>query len=375
MGHQTEQIKKLAFQIGFDAVGITTFEKIEKGESVLIQWIEQGKHAGMKYLKDFEKRKGSFLESFDGKAKSILVLGVNYFTKEIHEDTLDFKGRVARYAWGEDYHRVISQKHKQLILRIQSELGIPIQAKSCVDIQPVPERSAAIEAGFGFGGKHTNLLNSRFGPWLFLSEIILDLELEEDMKSGGTCGACIICQVKCPTGALNQAYELDSRLCIAYWTIEHKGIIPRDIRPLIGNWVFGCDECLTVCPFTSKSKETTWPEFQISGKSGPYLNISELFEIKSNRDFEKRFGGSAVSRVNRKQMLRNACIVLGNSKKESALSLLKKGLEDPSELVRLHAAWALGQLNSQEAKRLLRIALENESNSEVREEIIYQISH
>lgn len=369
MGYQTEKIKNFALEIGFDAVGITRFEKLQKGESVLMHWIGQGKHAGMKYLEDFKKRKSDFLQDFDGKEKSILVLGVNYFVKEPLENSKDKLGRVARYAWGQDYHRVIANKHQLLIAQIQQEFGADIQAKSCVDTQPIPERSAAIESGLGFGGKHTNLLNAHFGPWLFLSEIVLNVDLEETVATGGNCGTCSICQSRCPTGALNRDYELDAKLCIAYWTIEHKGVIPREIRPLIGNWIFGCDECLAVCPFTSKSKETTWTEFKVTGKSGPYLNISELFDIVSNSEFEKRFRGTAISRVNRKQMLRNACIVLGNSKKLESIALLEKGLQDSSELVRLHAAWALGQIRSRDAAHLLQSAFEREVNPDVKEEL------
>ncbi|MBI3313610.1 MAG: tRNA epoxyqueuosine(34) reductase QueG, partial [Candidatus Omnitrophica bacterium] len=258
-------IKKLAQEMGFDKVGITHPALLEEGERALESWVHEGRHGSMKYLENFSKRKQRFYEGMPD-AKSVIVLGVNYYSKnEIassaspprndsevviasersERSNLAFKGRVARYAWGKDYHEVIRKKHESFIRQLKKNLGKDFRAVSCVDTQPIPERFAAVQAGFGFIGKHTVLLNQKFGPWFFLSEIVTNLELEEDINhEEGNCGTCNHCQTVCPTGALDKDYEIDARRCIAYLTIEHKGVIDRALRPFVKDWIFGCDECL-----------------------------------------------------------------------------------------------------------------------------------
>ncbi len=336
------RICTLAEEEGFDPVGVTLLTSLDAGEEALTHWVKQGHHAEMKYLEDFSARKKKMLAEIPD-AKSVICLGVNYFSKIQSTEPQVLAGRVARYAWGRDYHQVIRERHTRLIQKISKEAGPSFRAFSCVDIQPLPERFAAIQAGFGFFGKHTGILNSGYGPWLFLSEIVTNLELPVSEKSEGDCGTCVKCQNVCPTGALDEDYRLDARKCIAYWTIEHKGVIPRQMRPLIQDWIFGCDACLEICPFTSKQKETTWPELTEKSGSGPWLLIRELFDLESNSQYEKRFAGTALLRAGKKQMLRNACIVLGNSRDERALPLLEKALHHAAELVRIHAVWALAQ--------------------------------
>ncbi len=338
------QIKKMAHELGFDEVGITSFAKLEEGARAIREWVKEGRHGSMKYLEDFDARHAKFFQDF-GEPKSVIVLGVNYYSngKSHSSPSKDIlQGRVARYAWGRDYHEVIRAKHEELIERLTKLL--PARFKSCVDIQPVPERFAAMQAGFGFIGKNTMLLSQKFGPWVFLSEIVTNLKLQEDLPAEGDCGTCSHCQKVCPTGALDENYKIDARRCIAYLTIEHKGSIPLELRPHVKDWVFGCDECLSICPFTSKQKEGNWKELGPDAGFGEWLEIEKLFEIKSNSEYEKRFQGTAMTRTTRKQMMRNACVVLGNSGKKEAIPLLKKALHDPAPLVREHAAWALGRL-------------------------------
>ncbi len=370
------RIKNLAHEIGFDEVGITKPSSLVPGERAIKQWVAEGRHGSMKYLEDFGRRREKFFSDFPD-AKSILVLGVNYFTGERKtsrtnpsEKTERFRGRVARYAWGRDYHVVIREKHERLMDRLKEILGPDFRAKSCVDTQPIPERFAAVQAGLGFLGKHTGLLRQRFGPWLFLSEIVTNLDLEEDLPARGDCGTCSDCQSVCPTGALDQDYKMDARRCIAYWTIEHKGVIPHEMRSKIRDWIFGCDECLMVCPFTSKQRESSWGEFEPGAGPGEWIDFRELFEISSNRVYEKKYRGTALLRANRKQMLRNACIVLGNSGREEAIPYLEKAIVDFSPLVRLHAAWALGELPFPKAEELLRNRILKESDPQVREEVV-----
>lgn len=364
-----QEIKKLAKELGFDQVGVTRPQALEEGEQAIRKWVAEGKHGSMKYLEDFESRRERFYRDFPD-AKRVIVLGVNYY--QGHQDTMSpshtLSGRVARYAWGKDYHKVIREMHEKFMARLQ-EMTDGVRAVSCIDTQPLPERYAAQKAGLGFLGKHTGLLSREFGPWLFLSEIITNLEIEEDIPAAGDCGTCDHCQTACPTGALNQDYEMDARLCIAYLTIEHKGVIPRELRPKIKDWIFGCDICLAVCPFTSKSIPRRGAEFALEGGAGEWLAMDELFGMRSNREYEKRFADTAISRTTRKQMLRNACVVLGNSGRPEALPYLKKALEEVSPLVRLHAAWALGRLESDAARQVLDDHVPRETDAEVLSEM------
>ena len=338
-----ERIKVLAQEAGFDACGITSPKLPGEVEKVFRSWTEQGKHGEMKYLGDYETRRDQFWAHFEN-AKSVIVLGVNYYSKKNETPKSSLTGRVARYAWGSDYHHVIPQRLEILKQKIKEEVGIPIQLESAVDTRPMFERSFAQRAGLGFIGKQTQLLSLQFGPWLFLSELITDLELEFDVPFSGSCGTCRLCIDECPTHAIEETGSIDARKCIAYLTIEHKSEIPIELRPKIGNWVFGCDECLNVCPYTAKQKETHWNEFAAEVGFGPELGLAQLFEIKGNREYKKIFGESAISRAGRKQLLRNACVVLGNLGDEAALPILEQAAQDQTPLIREHAEWAMEQI-------------------------------
>ncbi len=362
------QIKELARCAGFHQIGVTSLKSLGPGEQAVRDWTAEGKHGGMKYLEEFDQRKQNFFKDFPD-AASVLVLGVNYYSLEKNQAPSKLSGKVARYAWGRDYHQVIAEKHKKLISEIAKITGRDFRAKSCVDIQPLPEKFAARQAGFGFIGKNTLMLSKEFGPWMFLSEIVMNLDLPEDTPSKGDCGTCSSCQTSCPTGALDQDYKIDARLCIAYLTIEHKGVIPRELRPKMKDWIFGCDDCITVCPFTSKSKTTDWTELPAASGFGPEIKMEEILAIKSNREYEEKFKNSPVSRASRKQLLRNACVVLGNSGDLRAVPWIEKLLRDTSWLVRAHAAWALGRLGGENAAGILEECLRREEEPAVREEL------
>ncbi|MBI1977716.1 MAG: tRNA epoxyqueuosine(34) reductase QueG [Candidatus Omnitrophica bacterium] len=366
-----ERVKALAQEIGFHACGVTLPKSIPEAEETFEAWRKQGKHGEMKYLEDYQVRRKQFWGRFS-QARSVIVLGVNYFSSQTVPGTVAKKGtdyslspfsvarnvpgtdsnltgRIARYAWGRDYHQVISERLELLKTRLRQEVGRELFFESAVDTKPLLERTLAQRAGLGFMGKQTQLLSLQFGPWLFLAELITDLELEPDQPFQGSCGTCRLCIDECPTDAIDESGTIDARICIAYLTIEHKGEIPEALRPKIGNWVFGCDECLNVCPYTAKQKETSWEELKAQEGFGPELHLLELFEIKSNGAYEKHFSESPISRANRKQLLRNACVVLGNLGREEATPYLKKALEDSSDLVREYAEWAIKRI--QERKK------------------------
>lgn len=321
------QIKSLAQSLGFDACGIVSLDvrarhavPLQEETQRLKEWVAQGFHGTMKYLEDFESRAEKFWANFP-EAKSIIVVGVNYYShphpaplpvgeREMGEGKS--MGRVARYAWGKDYHQVIGKQLEELRDKISETTGRPIRAKICVDTKPLPERSLAQKAGLGFIGKQSQLLHPKFGPWLFLAELVTDLELEADTPYVGSCGNCRICIDACPTGAIREDGHLDARRCVAYLTIEHKKEIPENLHSLLGNWVFGCDICLQACPYAAKGKETTWQELKAESGKGDSLDLLKILEFSSNRSYEKEFEGTAILRANRKQLSRNAKIVLTN---------------------------------------------------------------
>ena len=369
------KIKSIADEMGFHACGVTLVKAFPEAEAALKTWTEQGKHGEMKYLENYEERKTNFWSRCPA-AKSIIVLGVNYYSNQPEKLSSGFKqsssrsigrlgnspsetfpvgsvkniqeltGGVARYAWGRDYHKLIADKIDLFKNRLKQEVMGDIYFESAVDTKPLLERTLGEEAGLGFIGKQTQLLSLQYGPWLFISELITNLELEPDQPYNGSCGTCRLCIDECPTEAIDESGEIDARKCIAYLTIEHKTEIPEEFRVKISNWVFGCDECLNACPYTAKQKETTWDELTSGSGFGPELNLLELFELKSNREHERKFEHTALSRVNRKQLLRNAAIVIGNKGNRSALPVLRNFLPVAPEMVKTHIEWAIGAIES-----------------------------
>ncbi len=312
----SERVKSLAASLGFEACGITRAEPLSEAEEEFKLWVQSGRHGTMKYLEDFESRAKKFWESFPD-AKSIIVVGVNYYSDKPPPRHGNTTGRVARYAWGKDYHRVIAKRLEEFRDRLSEEAGRAVRAEICVDTKPLLERSLAQKAGLGFIGKQSQLLHPKFGPWLFLAELVTDLDLEPDTPYLGSCGSCTICIDECPTQAIRPEGGIDARRCIAYLTIEHKGEITPELRPLIGDWVFGCDLCLQVCPYAKKGKETGWTELKAESGFGPELDLVALLQISSNRAHERKFAGTALLRANRKQLRRNAEAVLENLAREN----------------------------------------------------------
>ncbi len=323
MSISSAQIKSLAQSLGFDACGIVFLGRntkpLPEDLERLKEWVAQGFHGTMKYLEDFETRAQKFWENFP-EAKSIIVVGVNYYSHPHPSPCLTGRqalsggerGKVARYAWGKDYHRVIGKRLEELRERISEIAGQKIRAEICVDTKPLPERSLAQKAGLGFIGKQSQLLSPKFGPWLFLAELVTDLELEADIPYVGSCGACRICIDACPTAAIREEGNIDARRCISYLTIENKKEIPESLKPLLGDHVFGCDICLDVCPYASKGKDTKWNELRPESGKGASLDLLKILEIPSNRSYEKEFSGTAILRANRKRLARNAFAVMKN---------------------------------------------------------------
>lgn len=359
-GEAKRILEERATAAGFDLVGVTRAEPLEEGGERLREWQEAGMAADMGYM----QRPVELLsdpKKLQKSAKSVVSLGVSYYPGD-HPENTEGGGRVARYAWGRDYHEVIKERLFRLREELEEKLGVRIKARGFTDAVPLLERSAAQHAGLGFFGRNSCLINGEIGSYFFIADLIVDLELEPDPPGTGTCGRCTRCMDRCPTGAIKAPGVVDARLCISYLTIENRGEIPRELRPSVGDWAFGCDVCQEVCPYNKrKATRSRWPEFSEEAGAGPYLRIEEVLEMRSDEEFERRFAGTPLTRPGRAGLLRNCCVAAGNLRSRRAVPALIGALrEDSSPLVRSHAAWALGEIGGSE--RALREAAEEESD-------------
>lgn len=361
-------LEELAGGAGFDLVGVTRAGPLREGGERLRAWQEAGMAADMGYM----HRPVELLSNpkkLQKSARSVVSLGVSYYPGD-HAQNTDGGGRVARYAWGRDYHKVIRARLFRLREELEEALGTRIKARGFTDAVPLLERSAAQHAGLGFFGRNSCLINGDTGSYFFIADLIVDLDLEPDEPGTGTCGRCTRCMDRCPTGAIRAPGVVDARLCISYLTIENRGEIPRDLRPKVGDWAFGCDVCQEVCPYNrTKATKSRWPEFSAEAGAGPYLEIETVLEIRSDEEFERRFSGTPLTRPGRAGLLRNCCVAAGNLGLRGAVPALEKCLtEDSSPLVRGHAAWALGEIGGSEST--LRGALAGEPDDSCRAEIL-----
>jgi epoxyqueuosine reductase len=366
-GEARRTLERRAREAGFDLVGVARAEPLREGGERLREWQEAGMAADMGYM----HRPVELLSNprkLQKSAKSVVSLGVSYYPGD-HQENTKSEGRVARYAWGRDYHEVIKGRLFRLREELEKELGARIKARGFTDAVPLLERSAAQHAGLGFFGRNSCLINDRVGSYFFIADLIVDLELEFDPPGMGTCGRCTRCMDRCPTGAIKAPGVVDARLCISYLTIENRSEIPRRLRPLVGDWAFGCDVCQEVCPYNKrKATRSRWPEFSEGTGAGPYLEIEEVLGIRTDEEFGRRFAGTPLTRPGRAGLLRNCCVVAGNLGLERAVPALRRCLrEDESPLVRSHAAWALGEIGGAEAA--LREAVAEESDPTCLEEI------
>jgi epoxyqueuosine reductase len=253
-------------------------------------------------------------------------------------------GIVARYAQFQDYHDVVGTRLRSLTEFIKQIGGPEVRSLWYVDTGPILERDLAQRAGLGFVGKHTNLISRQLGNWLFLAEILTTLDLDPDQPEPNRCGSCVRCVSACPTGAITGPFQLDARRCISYLTIELKGSIPAELRPAVGNRIYGCDDCLAICPWNRFAREGAL----MQAHSRPDLNGPPLLELLSldEPQFKRRFAGTPLLRTKRGGLLRNVCVALGNTADTTALPALERAASDPEPLVAEHAQWAIDQIRN-----------------------------
>ncbi|MEK6303496.1 MAG: tRNA epoxyqueuosine(34) reductase QueG [Acidobacteriota bacterium] len=363
------QIKEAARELGFEVAGIASVEPLVRDDAAFTEWRESGFAAGMDYMIRRPKLH-AHPAALVPYARSLITLAVNYYAEAPAFEHEHRFGRVARYAWGLDYHDVVKPRLSELAARIEKLAGRKLRARCFVDAVPLLERAVAARAGVGFFGKNTNLLQPRSGSWFFLSEILVDLDLPADTNQiKVSCGSCRRCIDACPTDAFAGPYHLDSRKCISYLTIENKGPIPRELRASLGEWVFGCDVCQDVCPFNRFASDTEWPGLRPEAGVGTKLDVAELLSIATDHQFRARFHGTALLRPKRRGLLRNAAIVAANIGAYGAVPALVERIESDAEpLIRSHALWALARLDSGRAEQIAQRTLKNDSDESVREE-------
>lgn len=334
------QLKSFTRQMGFDSCRIAACD-VPAHASEFRQWLRDGAHGEMNYMQRGEEKRCDPQKVLPG-AKSIVALALNYFQgNESRRSSrqLGITGRIARYAWGDDYHNVMEAKLEKIDEFLSSFGG---QQKYYVDTGPILERDHAAQAGIGWHGKNTMLIDERLGTWFFLAEILTTLELPIDEPVEDRCGTCERCIKACPTGAITAPHRLDARRCISYLTIELKDSIPLELRPLIGDRIFGCDDCLDVCPwnrFAQVSHETAFsPRESTTG-----MSLRQYLEL-TDAQFRQLFKNSPIKRIKRRGFLRNVCVALGNAGDASDLPGLERAAADPEPLVAEHAAWAIEQI-------------------------------
>lgn len=324
--NSTDSIKRKAAELGFDLVGITTAAPPAHAAEFR-QWIADGFHGEMNYLPRRADERVDPTKVLPG-AKSVIVAGMNYFPGKTRP--------MARYAAGtRDYHDVMGEK--------LAELAKLVDGIWYVDTGPILERDLAQRAGIGWIGKHTNLINRSLGNWFFLGVVLTKLELPADAPASAHCGKCARCIAACPTGAIVAPYRLDARRCISYLTIELKGSIPEELRPSIGDHVFGCDDCLEACPWNRFAHPAVTP------RTLPALTEMLAWSEQRFADF---FRGTPVYRLKRARFFRNVCVALGNGGHTAALPALERAMNDREPLVREHAAWAATRLQATRRRNL-----------------------
>jgi epoxyqueuosine reductase len=363
-----QQIRAQAATLGFTLCGVTRLSPLPR-EQFFSNWLSQG-HAGeMAYLAREPQRRLNPAIPFP-EAKSVICLGYPYAPPHLPE--IDWRqqlrGRIAAYAAGLDYHDTILAKLQTLVRHLQETVP-GLWARPYVDTGPLFEREWAYRSGLGWFGKNTMLLHKGVGSGFFLAEILVNIELEGDGIPQAHCGTCTRCLTDCPTGALEEGYVLKAPLCISYLTIEHRGPIPRELRPKMANWIFGCDVCQDVCPWNKKFAQ---PREELVEELFP--SLTELMTL-DEAGFRLRFARSAIRRTKRRGLLRNVAIALGNSGNPQAIPSLQTALCDPEPLIRSHAAWALGQFAEASAREALYHHRDRETDSEVRAEVIMALEH
>lgn len=367
----SEKVKERARALGFHCVGIGRVAPLVEEERRYHEWLDAHHAAALGYMVESRSLR-AHPERLLPEARTIVSLAVSYYSGDF-ETIPRGHGRIARYAWGRDYHEVIPPRLWQLVGEIQQLVGRSVRARCFTDAVPLLERAVAAQAGIGRIGWNSCLITDEWGSWVFLCEILLDVVLEPDEPDRRICFSTRDCLTGCPTGAILRPHVVDARRCISYHTIENRGVIPRPLRPLLGDWLFGCDVCQQVCPHNRQVPLTSWREFHPESGVGKTLALKDVLAIDSDEQFRQRFRRTALRRVRRRGLVRNAAIVAANTGYDEALPILSRLMEsDPDEIVRAHAVWAVSVLGGPSARSAIERAWRDPSPL-VREEAVHAL--
>ncbi|HEY1490385.1 MAG TPA: tRNA epoxyqueuosine(34) reductase QueG [Verrucomicrobiae bacterium] len=350
-------IRQRAWELGFDDCRFTTAAAPASAEQFQ-NWLGGKNHGEMAYLERNAAKRIDPQKVLAG-AKSVIVLATSYEVSgkwrvasdettptpdSCHLPPVTRHGIIARYARFDDYHDILGERLKSLAKFVNELGGAKTHSLWYVDTGPILERDLAQRAGLGFAGKHTNLISRQLGNWIFLAEILTTLVLEPDAPEANRCGKCTRCITACPTQAITAPFQLDARKCVSYLTIELKGSIPVELRPAIGNRIYGCDDCLAVCPWNRFAREGSL----MKNHARPGLHSPDLIELLQldEAGFKSRFAGTPILRTKRRGLLRNVCVALGNTGDAYALPALEKATHDVEPLIAEHARWAIQEIKS-----------------------------
>jgi len=339
-----QNLVDFARMLGFDSCRVAACSPPAHADE-FGDWLKEGAHGEMEYMARGDDKRRDPQKILPG-AKSVIVLGLNYFQGDSEPEwpltaaTEEIaRGKVARYAWGDDYHDVIAAKLNKIDIFLREFGG---QQKCYVDTGPILERDHAAAAGIGWHGKSTMLIDEKLGTWFFLAEILTTLELRADEAARDRCGTCDRCITACPTGAITAPHKLDARRCISYLTIELKSSIPLELRPLIGDRIFGCDDCLNACPWNRFAEVSHESAFAARASTAAF-SLRDYLAL-NDAEFRNLFRKSPIKRIKRRGFLRNVCVALGNVGTSEDLPALRDAALDSEPLIAEHAAWAIEQV-------------------------------
>ncbi len=342
----SSDVKRIATELGLDDCRVARVESAALYAERLAEWVAAGEHGDMEWLAGNLQRRQDPRVVLPG-VRSMVVVALNYYQKSGAgaAATSGARGRIARYAWGDDYHAVLDGKLRDLALTMEMAGGAQ---RLYVDTGPVLERSWATAAGLGWNGKSTVQIHRKLGTWFFLGEILTTLDLEADVTTSPHCGTCTRCMVACPTGAITAPHHVDARRCVSYLTIEHKGAIPVELRRAMGDRIYGCDECLDVCPWNRFAHESRTLAF----RARPFVEgwLLRDFLRLDESGFRSLFRYSPVKRIKRSAFLRNVCVALGNVGTEEDREALVRAASEGDALITEHARWALAELEARRTR-------------------------
>ena len=367
---RTRLVKSLALEHGLTVSAVTGAAAFPEMLPILLDRIAAGHLGGLDWFTPERAKASCDPASLLENALSIVSVGIAYWgTDEGKPDDGIPRGRISRYARGADYHQLLAGRMRSLHGAIESAIGEGIEARFLTDHARIVDRAVAARAGLGWYGKNACIIVPGHGSWVMLGELLLALDLEPDQPLDQNCGRCHICLDRCPTGAIVAPYTIDAPSCISFQTIEQRGAIPRHLRRRLGDWVFGCDVCQEVCPYTRAAADAPDAAFLPRDVENAFPSLHNLLTM-SNRTFRARYRGTAVLRARRIGLARNAAVALGNIGGEEDVSHLTRAtLGHDAPLVRGHAAWALGRIGGGAARRALQLAWTRETDAEARDEI------